>query len=77
MHLLRTIRSFSTIAFIVLLASVFSGCATNGDDPAHIEGESSVPVNKHEETQYKQALIRCHKTGGSRIVKINGELRCY
>ena len=39
--------------------------------------ESSKPINRTEEIQYKQALIRCYKTGGSRIVKITGVLRCY
>ena len=35
------------------------------------------PVNEQEALEYKKALIRCYKTGGSRIVKIMGDLRCY
>ncbi|MDD9951302.1 MAG: hypothetical protein OXT67_07015 [Zetaproteobacteria bacterium] len=41
------------------------------------EAASSKPVNKKESIAYKQALIRCHKTGGTRIVKINSVLRCF
>lgn len=37
----------------------------------------SEPVNANEEIKYKQALTRCYKTGGTRIVKIMGKLRCY
>ena len=40
-------------------------------------GESSQPINPAEEKQYKRALLKCYKTGGSRIVKIKGILRCY
>jgi len=38
---------------------------------------SSEPINQQEALLYKQALFRCYKTGGSRIVKINGTLQCY
>ncbi|NRA63608.1 MAG: hypothetical protein HRU19_03950 [Pseudobacteriovorax sp.] len=41
------------------------------------DGMSSSPINAKEETRYKQALLKCYKTGGSRIVKIEGKLRCY
>ena len=37
----------------------------------------STPLNEQESLEYKKALVRCYKTGGSRIVKIMGELRCY
>lgn len=37
----------------------------------------SEPINSAEVIQYKQALHRCYKTGGSRIVKINSYLQCY
>lgn len=40
-------------------------------------GESSKPTNPDEERAYKRALLKCYKTGGSRIVKIQGKLRCY
>jgi len=59
------------VLFTVFGMVMFSGCAT-----APGEG-SSQPVNKQEVVDYKQALYRCYKTGGSRIVKINGLLQCY
>jgi len=37
----------------------------------------SDPLNEQETVEYKKALVRCYKTGGNRIVKIMGELRCY
>ena len=43
----------------------------------HGGGESSSPINPAEEQAYKRALLKCYKTGGSRIVKIEGKLRCY
>ena len=43
----------------------------------HGGGESSKAINSDEETAYKRALLKCYKTGGSRIVKIEGKLRCY
>ncbi len=46
-----------------------------GGVPGNDQG--SDPINDQESTDYKKALVRCYKTGGSRIVKIMGELRCY
>ena len=40
------------------------------------EGGSS-PINDAEALQYEKAVARCYKTGGSRVVKIMGKLRCY
>ena len=37
----------------------------------------SDPVNTDEAVQYKKALLRCYKSGGSRVVKMMGELRCF
>jgi hypothetical protein len=37
----------------------------------------SDPINDKEEVRYRSALLKCYKTGGSRIVKIEGQLRCY
>lgn len=37
----------------------------------------SEPVNRVEGFEYKKAIVRCHKTGGSRVVKITGKLRCF
>lgn len=61
-----------------ILASLY-GCAGSGGSlmTGGYSKASSEPINRREEIHYKQALIRCHKTGGSRIVKINGILRCF
>ena len=60
---------------VLFSISIFGACATTGS--LKNSGESSRPINQSEETEYKKALIRCHKTGGSRVVKIDGVLRCF
>lgn len=55
----------------------FTACQGGMGSTRKHSGESSRAVNKQEEVAYKQALIRCHKTGGTRIVKLNGILRCF
>ncbi|NRA44609.1 MAG: hypothetical protein HRU09_06590 [Oligoflexales bacterium] len=67
---------FKTIACLVILVGVLS-CAGGGSGGVYGLSEGSKPINQKEELQYKKALIRCHKTGGSRIVKIKGKLRCF
>lgn len=37
----------------------------------------SSPLNDDEAIEYKKAINRCYKIGGTRVVKIMGELRCY
>ncbi|MEN9835552.1 MAG: hypothetical protein RL011_1745 [Pseudomonadota bacterium] len=37
----------------------------------------SIPLNDDEAIEYKKAINRCYKVGGTRVVKIMGELRCY
>ncbi|MFK7822738.1 MAG: hypothetical protein AB8G05_01175 [Oligoflexales bacterium] len=63
-----------------LLASIvvfmaLNSCASTGSNGGN--NQSSKPVNNAEGREYKKALLRCYKTGGSRIVKINGVLRCF
>lgn len=67
-HLARLV---ATVAFLAWSAS---GCQTGMT--AGNEGGSQ-PINEGEATDYKKALVRCYKTGGTRIVKIMGQLRCY
>jgi hypothetical protein len=50
-----------------------AGCAGGGG----ARGDSSQPINHEEEIEYRKALTRCYKTGGTRVVKINNYLRCY
>ena len=37
----------------------------------------SEPINDQEAVEYNKAIVRCYKTGGTRVVKILGILRCY
>lgn len=37
----------------------------------------SKPINEAEVNEYKRAVHRCYKMGGTRVVKIKGELKCY
>jgi hypothetical protein len=53
------------------------GCAATGISKKENKGAGSDPVNHKEAILQKQALIRCHKTGGTRIIKINNVLRCF
>ena len=50
-----------------------SACKTSSSGSAG----SSQPINASEALQQQQALNRCYKTGGSRVIKIYGRLRCY
>lgn len=69
------------IASLALCAFALGGCAGGGGGggggASAASGPSSEPINPKEAREYKQALLRCHKTGGTRIVKITGKLRCY
>lgn len=57
----------------------FTACATGGGSSGAVVGNEngSEPVNDAEALEYKKAIVRCYKTGGNRVVKIMGELRCY
>ena len=54
-----------------------ASCQGGGGGAVAGNDQGSDPINDQESTDYKKALVRCYKTGGSRIVKIMGELRCY
>ena len=67
----------------VLLAvlTTLSACASGGGGwtgggVAGNEGGSD-PVNEQEAFEFQKAVNRCHRTGGTRVVKIKGELKCY
>ena len=64
-----------TLLFFGFFLGSMISCA-GGDAGMSNEG-GSTPINQAEGLLYKQALHRCYKTGGSRIVKINGYLQCY
>ncbi len=54
-------------------------CASGGGGSGDVLGNESgsAPVNENEAQDYKKAIVRCYKTGGTRVVKIMGTLRCY
>lgn len=37
----------------------------------------SEPLNEVELLEMQRSVNRCHRNGGSRVVKIKGALRCY
>ena len=67
-------RTFRYLGFLVGALSILSSCAGGG--VAGNEGGSE-PLNDREALEYKRAINRCYKSGGTRVVKIKGRLRCY
>lgn len=67
------------IRLLVLVAGAALNFTSCQSGPGQVLGndEGSSPVNDGEVVEYKKAVARCHKTGGTRIVKIKGELRCF
>ena len=67
------LRSLVGLAALAMLpvASSCSSLQVKGNE------EGSVPINEEEQLAYMKAIRRCHKMGGSRIVKVQGELRCF
>jgi len=55
------------------------GCESTGVGTFDVSGNElgSQPVNEKEVGEYNKAVLRCYKTGGTRVVKIEGRLRCY
>ena len=72
---------FKSILTLSVLASVYIGllaCQGGGGGIAVPGNENgSSPLNNEEAKAYKNAIMRCYKTGGSRVVKIEGKLNCY
>ena len=67
-----TIRLIAVACHVALtLATTACMSGITGND------SGSTPVNESEGNEYKKAVVRCYKTGGTRVVKIMGELRCY
>ena len=70
------ISAFLTMSFMAII----SGCSgKGGKGDLHVAGNESgsKPINKTELAEYKRAILKCYKTGGSRIVKVKGKLMCY
>ncbi len=69
------LAAFSKIAaFATFLALTASACKT-----MQVAGneDGSQPINEEEQREYMKSIRRCHKMGGTRIVKVQGELRCF
>jgi len=66
-------RTFMYLGFLVGALSLLGSCAGGvaGNDGG------SEPLNDVEALDYKRAINRCYKSGGTRVVKIKGRLRCY
>jgi len=72
-------RLFCCVALLSLVATM-SACATGGNGGGgSVAGNEngSEPVNQKETYEYQKAVLKCYKTGGTRVVKIEGALRCF
>lgn len=72
-------RSIASVLLVSLGAVALSSCQSSGSGTGAISGNEngSEPANNSETNEYKKAIVRCYKTGGTRVVKIMGQLRCY
>jgi len=63
----------------LMLPVILSACASGGMGGSDLSGNAggSSPYNERETVEYKSAILRCHKSGGSRVVQIEGQLRCF
>lgn len=62
-------RVLGTVLTVMFVSACASGVSGNSG--------GSEPLNDTEARQYKSQLLKCYKTGGSRVVKVEGQLRCY
>ncbi|RYZ53431.1 MAG: hypothetical protein EOP07_17835 [Proteobacteria bacterium] len=60
-----------TMLSLTACAGGAGGSSNSGND------NGSNPINAQEERDYKRAINKCYKTGGSRVVKVEGQLMCY
>ena len=73
-------KLFFVLSFLLTAcASLFACQGGGGGGSGTVTGNESgsAPVNSEEMKEYKKAIMRCYKTGGSRVVKIEGKLNCY
>lgn len=62
-------------AIFLLMNFLFAACASSGLNLHNDNG--SEPLNEQERIEYKRAVLKCYKIGGNRVVKIEGELKCF
>lgn len=70
MRFLLALQLVTTLS-LTACAGGGGGGSNNGND------NGSNPINAQEERDYKRAINKCYKTGGSRVVKVEGQLMCY
>ena len=68
--LLQSLLGLSALLMIPVMTSCSTLQVVGNED-------GSEPNNEIEQREYMKAIRRCHKMGGSRIVKVQGELRCF
>ena len=73
---MKTIVGSMLSCILVGSVTLLLSCASGSGGIAGNENGSE-PINDKEALEYKKAIVRCYKTGGIRVVKIMGELRCY
>ncbi|HET9236025.1 MAG TPA: hypothetical protein VFO10_02170 [Oligoflexus sp.] len=74
---MRTLVFGPMIFLCLALGACQSGGGGGGSDGVSGNEGGSEPINPTEERAYKRAILKCYKTGGSRVVKIEGQLMCY
>jgi hypothetical protein len=76
MFISTSIRSLIVVMFTTAL---LTSCASTDGGGGNVAGNKrgSEPNNPSEANEYKRAVHKCYKTGGTRVVKIAGKLRCY
>lgn len=74
---MRTLVFGPMLIVCLALGACQSGGGGGGSDGVSGNEGGSEPVNPTEERAYKRAILKCYKTGGSRVVKIEGQLMCY
>lgn len=75
MRLLQ-ITSASILVITTLACFQLASCSSTGSSVAGNE-RGSQPVNEKEVLEYRRAVLKCYRTGGTRVVKIAGKLRCF
>lgn len=71
------LQSLLGLAAVVATSAMISVMTSCSSLQVISNEEGSEPINEVEQREYMKAIRRCHKMGGSRIVKVQGELRCF
>ena len=68
-------KFIASLQLVVMLS--LTACAGGASSGTSANSAGSNPINPNEEREYKRAINKCYKTGGSRVVKVEGRLMCY